>query len=408
MDAMTFQPNSGATGEFCGLLAIRNYQASVGQGQRNICLIPTSAHGTNPASAIKAGMEVVPIHSTSNGDVDLTHLKSLCEKHKDNLSALMITYPSTHGVFEKDIKYICELIHENGGQVYMDGANMNAQSGITSPGYLGADVCHLNLHKTFCIPHGGGGPGMGPIGVKEHLKPFLPGHVLHPDQARRDSPVGTIASAPFSSASILLIPYIYLRALGKQGIRRASQLAILNANYMMNRLKEHFPILYTNENGRIGHEFIVDLRGIKKDTGITEVDICKRLMDYGFHAPTQSFPVAGTVMVEPTESETVEELDRFCDSMINIKKEIELVQSGVWDKDNNPLKNAPHTADFLLSDKLPADYPKEIAAYPLPFVKLRGKYWPSCRRVDDLHGDKNLNVAGYHDQNFYNWAIKED
>lgn len=401
MDAISFQPNSGATGEYAGLLAIRHYQKHNGQGHRDICLTPSSAHGTNPASAKKCGLKVVVVKSDALGNVDFEDLKLNCEKYKESLSCLMITYPSTHGVFEDRVKEINGMIHEYGGQVYMDGANMNAQCGITSPGFIDADVCHLNLHKTFCIPHGGGGPGLGPICVKKHLEPYLPGHTKDPLAPRDSFKVGGITAAHLSSASIATISYIYLRAVGRQGIREATEIAILNSNYMKSRLEKHYPILYQNENSRVAHEFIIDIRPFKKSCGITESDVCKRLLDYGFHGPTVSWPVAGTIMVEPTESESKEELDRYCDAFIQIRKEIKLIEDGIWDKTNNVIKNSPHTSEFLLSDRVPEGYPVNYAAFPLPFVAERGKYWPPVRRVNDLYGDKNPNVCEWTTQEFF-------
>jgi glycine dehydrogenase len=386
MDAISYNSNSGAAGEYAGLLSIRNYQRSKGQGHRNICLIPASAHGTNPASAIKSGFEVKIIASDPQGNIDLQDLKEKCELYKDNLSCFMVTYPSTHGVYEDTIKKAIDMIHQYGGEVYLDGANMNAQVGLTSPGYLGADVCHLNLHKTFCIPHGGGGPGMGPICVKKHLAPFTP-------SLRDGAKTGPISSAEFSSASILSISYLYMKAMGMSGLRQSSTFAILNANYMANRLRGHYNVLFSNPKGRVAHEFIIDIRDIKKASGIGEEDIAKRLIDFGFHSPTMSFPVGGTLMIEPTESENKEELDRFCDALIKIRDEIRLVQEGKYDKTDNPLRNAPHTAAMVLSDSWNHKYSREEAAYPLPWVKARGKYWPPVSRVDNVYGDKNLVVS---------------
>ncbi len=385
MDAICYNSNSGATGEYAGLLSIRNYQKSLGQGHRNICLIPASAHGTNPASAVKSGYDVKIVASDAKGNVDLADLREKCELYKEHLACLMVTYPSTHGVYEDTIRPAIDMVHEFGGQVYLDGANMNAQVGLTSPGFLNADVCHLNLHKTFCIPHGGGGPGMGPICVKRHLAPFTP-------TLRAGAQTGPIASAEFASASILSISYLYMKAMGSSGLRRATTFAILNANYMASRLKGHFAILFANPQGRVAHEFIIDIRDLKKQSGISEEDIAKRLIDYGFHAPTMSFPVAGTLMIEPTESENKEELDRFCDALISIREEIRQVQEGKLDKLDNPLKNAPHTAAMVLSDSWSHKYSREQAAYPLPWVIARGKYWPPVSRVDNVYGDKNLSV----------------
>ncbi|MGY6545911.1 MAG: aminomethyl-transferring glycine dehydrogenase [Cyclobacteriaceae bacterium] len=379
----SLQPNSGAQGEYAGLMVIRAYHQSRGDHHRNIALIPTSAHGTNPASAVMAGMKVVLVKCDESGNIDVEDLKEKAEAHKDNLASLMVTYPSTHGVFEEAIQEICQIIHDNGGQVYMDGANMNAQVGLTSPGRIGADVCHLNLHKTFCIPHGGGGPGMGPICVAEHLVPFLPGNPLV--QTGGTSAITSISAAPYGSASILPISYAYIAMMGGEGLTNATKIAILNANYIKSRLETHYPILYTGKGGRAAHEMILDCRAFK-EIGIEVEDIAKRLMDYGFHAPTVSFPVAGTLMIEPTESETKAELDRFCDAMIAIRAEI---QDGEADKENNVLKNAPHTAQLALADNWDFPYSREKAVYPLPFVK-GNKFWPSVRRVDSAYGDRNL------------------
>jgi len=387
-DACSLQPNAGSQGEYAGLLAIVAYHQSRNQQHRNICLIPTSAHGTNPASAVMVGMKVVTVNCDSKGNIDVDDLHRQAEKHKDNLSALMITYPSTHGVFETNIKDVCSYIHSLGGQVYMDGANMNAQVGLMSPGDLGADVCHLNLHKTFCIPHGGGGPGMGPICVRKHLASFLPSH---PCQTYDDdlSAVGPVSAAPFSSASILPISWMYIRMMGGKGLTHATKMAIMNANYMAARLRKHFTILYTGNNGMVAHEFIVDLRPFKQSAGITEEDVAKRLQDFNFHAPTMSWPVAGTLMIEPTESESLYELDRLCDALIQIRKEIADVESGKLDRQNNPLKNAPHTADVVISDKWDRPYSREQAAYPLPYLR-QNKFWPSVGRLDNVYGDRNV------------------
>ena len=385
-DAVCFNSNSGAAGEYAGLLSINNYLKSTNQGHRNICLIPASAHGTNPASAIKAGLEVRIVASDQHGNICLEDLKVKCDQYKDNLAAFMVTYPSTHGVYEDTIRRAIDMIHEYGGQVYLDGANMNAQVGLTSPGFLGADVCHLNLHKTFCIPHGGGGPGMGPIGVKSHLAPFVP-------SVRKGSGTGPISSSEYSSASILSISYLYMKAMGNEGLRNATKYAILNANYMANRLKDHYNVLFSNQQGRIAHEFILDIRDIKKRSGISEEDIAKRLVDYGFHSPTMSFPVGGTLMIEPTESENKEELDRMCDALIQIREEIRMVEEGKSDPKDNALKNAPHTAEMVTASEWNHKYTREQAAYPLPWVKTRGKYWPSVSRIDNVYGDKNLVVS---------------
>jgi glycine dehydrogenase len=385
--SVSLQPNAGSQGEFAGLMVIRAWHISNGQANRDVVLIPASAHGTNPASAVMAGMRVVVVNSTGEGNIDVADLKAKAEAHRDNLSALMVTYPSTHGVFEESIQDICAIVHANGGQVYMDGANMNAQVGLTSPATIGADVCHLNLHKTFAIPHGGGGPGMGPIGVAEHLAPFLPSHpVIKTGGA---SAIHGLAAAPWSSASILLISYGYIKMLGGDGMTDATRFAILNANYIKSRLEKHYPVLYTRENGRVAHEMIFDLRPLKAQSGIDETDVAKRLMDYGFHAPTVSFPVAGTLMIEPTESESKDELDRFCDAMIAIRGEIQEVIDGKADRQNNVLKNAPHTAAAVSADEWPHPYSRHQAAYPLPFVRAR-KFWPSVGRIDNPYGDRNL------------------
>lgn len=382
----SLQPNSGAQGEYAGLMVIRAYHLSRGDHHRDIALIPTSAHGTNPASAVMAGMKVVLVPCDERGNIDLEALKEKAEAHKDNLAALMVTYPSTHGVFEEAIQEICQTIHDYGGQVYMDGANMNAQVGLTSPGRIGADVCHLNLHKTFCIPHGGGGPGMGPICVAAHLKPFLPGNPYV--STGGTEAITSISAAPFGSASILPISYAYIAMMGGYGLTLATKIAILNANYIKVRLEEHYPILYTGSQNRAAHEMILDCRGFK-DVGVEVEDIAKRLMDYGFHAPTVSFPVAGTLMIEPTESESLAELDKFCDVMIAIREEIREIESGVASKDSNVLKNAPHTADLIISDHWEMPYSREKAAFPLTFVR-ENKFWPTVRRIDSAYGDRNL------------------
>jgi glycine dehydrogenase len=388
---MSLQPNSGASGEYAGLMVIREYLKSIGQGHRNIALIPSSAHGTNPASAAMAGMKVVVTKTLDNGYVDIDDLREKAELHKDNLACLMVTYPSTYGVFEERITEVCELIHQYGGQVYMDGANMNAQVGLTSPANIGADVCHLNLHKTFCIPHGGGGPGMGPIGVAAHLVPFLPGHAVV-DMQGGSHAMTAVSAAPWGSASILLISYAYIRLMGTQGLEDATKYAILNANYIKARLEQHYEILYTGSKGRCAHEMILDTRVFKTASGVEAEDIAKRLMDYGFHAPTMSFPVAGTIMVEPTESEPKSELDRFCDAMIAIKEEVEAIITGEADKTDNPLKNAPHTAHVVTADEWNHKYSRQQAAYPLPYVKA-AKFWPTVGRVNNTHGDRNLICA---------------
>ncbi|WP_196139857.1 aminomethyl-transferring glycine dehydrogenase [Aliikangiella sp. G2MR2-5] len=385
-DAVTVQPNSGAQGEYAGLLAIRGYHESIGEGHRNICLIPSSAHGTNPASAQMANMKVVIVNCDDKGNIDFEDLKAKAEEVSENLSCLMVTYPSTHGVFEETIKDICSLIHEHGGQVYMDGANMNAQVGITSPGLMGSDVSHLNLHKTFAIPHGGGGPGVGPIGVKSHLKPFLPNHAVRKLQGTGENN-GAVSAAPYGSAGVLPISWMYCAMLGKEGLTHSTKMALLNANYLTKRLSEYYPILFTGRNDKVAHECIVDLRPLKAETGITEVDIAKRLMDYGFHAPTMSFPVAGTLMIEPTESEPFCEIERFAEAMISIKKEIEKVASGEWEKGNNPLTNAPHTQFDLLNWNKP--YSIQEGAYPVQ-GQQDNKFWPTVNRIDDVYGDRNL------------------
>ncbi len=385
--AVSLQPNAGSQGEFAGLMVIRAYHHNCGDLNRDVVLIPASAHGTNPASAVMAGMRVVVVASTSEGNIDVADLKAKAEAHRENLSCLMVTYPSTHGVFEESIQDICAIVHANGGQVYMDGANMNAQVGLTSPAAIGADVCHLNLHKTFAIPHGGGGPGMGPIGVAAHLAPFLPSHPII--KTGGTHPIHALAAAPWSSASILLISYGYIKMLGGNGMTDATRFAILNANYIKSRLEKHYPVLYTRENGRVAHEMIFDLRPLKAQSGIDETDVAKRLMDYGFHAPTVSFPVAGTLMIEPTESESKDELDRFCEAMISIREEIQEVIDGKADRQNNVLKNAPHTAAAVSADDWPHPYSRHQAAYPLPFVRAK-KFWPSVGRIDNPYGDRNL------------------
>jgi len=385
-DAVSLQPNSGAQGEYAGLMSIRAYHIARGEGHRDVAIIPSSAHGTNPASAVMAGMKVVITKCDERGNIDLDDLREKAEAHKSNLSALMVTYPSTHGVFEESIREICALIHEFGGQVYMDGANMNAQVGLTSPALIGADVCHLNLHKTFCIPHGGGGPGMGPIGVAKHLAPYLAGH-FHTDGSQQQ--MSAISAAPFGSASILAISYAYIRMMGAEGLTNATKIAILNANYIKERLKGHYEVLYSGANGRAAHEMIIELRPFKQACGVDATDIAKRLMDYGYHAPTVSFPVAGTMMIEPTESESKEELDRFCDALISIRKEIQDIIDGIADAENNPLKNAPHTAATVMSDTWNKPYTRNQASFPLPFVQA-AKIWPSVSRIDDAYGDRNL------------------
>ncbi|MFN8246932.1 MAG: aminomethyl-transferring glycine dehydrogenase [Ferruginibacter sp.] len=384
--ATSLQPNSGAQGEYAGLLTIRAYHADRGQSHRNVILIPISAHGTNPASAVMAGFKVVVTKCDDMGNIDVEDLQANAEKFKDNLAGLMVTYPSTHGVFEESIQDICKLIHDNGGLVYMDGANMNAQVGLTSPGRIGADVCHLNLHKTFAIPHGGGGPGMGPICVNEKLAPYLPGHLT---LANEPKAIPAVSAAPFGSASILLISYAYIKMLGADGLKSSTEYAILNANYMRARLSADYPILYTGKNGTCAHEFIIDLRPFKQSAGIEAEDVAKRLMDYNFHAPTLSFPVAGTIMIEPTESEDKAELDRFCDALLQIREEIRMIENGSMDKTDNPLKNAPHTAYELAEDEWLHPYSRQTAVFPLAFVR-QNKFWPSVKRVNNTYGDRNL------------------
>lgn len=392
-DEVSVQPNAGSQGEFAGLMAIRAYHRANGDAQRTVCLIPSSAHGTNAASAVMAGMQVVVVACDESGDVDLTDLESKITEHRENLAALMITYPSTHGVFEEAVGEICARVHEAGGQVYVDGANLNALVGLAKPGAFGADVSHLNLHKTFAIPHGGGGPGVGPIGVRAHLAPFLPSHPLRPDagpagRGYPDGGMGPVSGAPWGSAGILPIPWMYIRMMGEEGLREATSVAILSANYIAHRLGEHYPILYTAANGTVAHECIVDIRPVTAESGISVDDIAKRLMDYGFHAPTMSFPVAGTLMIEPTESENVDEIDRFCDAMIAIKGEIDAVRTGEWPADDNPLVHAPHTADCLIGEWQHA-YPARMAAFPVSGME-GGKYWPPVRRIDGAYGDRNL------------------
>jgi glycine dehydrogenase len=381
--ATSLQPNSGAQGEYAGLMVIRAYHESRGEGHRNICLIPASAHGTNPASAVMAGMKVVVTKTDEKGNIDVADLEEKVQLHSENLAALMVTYPSTHGVFESSIKQITRLIHENGGQVYMDGANMNAQVGLTNPATIGADVCHLNLHKTFAIPHGGGGPGVGPICVAEQLKPFLPTNPVI--ETGGDTPISAISAAPWGSALVCLISYGYIKMLGTGGLTNATIAAILNANYIKDRLKGKFDVLYTGERGRAAHEMIIDCRPFKAN-GIEVTDIAKRLIDYGFHAPTVSFPVAGTLMIEPTESESLAELDRFCDALLSIRNEIDEASA---DNPNNVLKNAPHTLGMITHDVWEFPYSRQQAAFPLPYV-AENKFWPSIRRTDEAFGDRNL------------------
>ncbi|MGL6027883.1 MAG: aminomethyl-transferring glycine dehydrogenase [Vibrio sp.] len=384
-DAFSLQPNSGAGGEYAGLLAIARYHQSSGESQRNVCLIPSSAHGTNPATAAMLSMQVVVVKCDKNGNIDLADLADKIELHRDHLASIMITYPSTHGVYEQQVREVCDMVHAAGGQVYLDGANMNAQVGLTSPGFIGADVSHLNLHKTFCIPHGGGGPGMGPIGVKSHLAPFLPGHIESGVQGTDFA----VSAADLGSASILPISWAYITLMGAEGLTQATKLAILHANYVMERLRPHYPILYRGANGRVAHECIIDIRPIKEETGISEEDIAKRLMDYGFHAPTMSFPVAGTLMIEPTESEDLAELDRFCAALIAIRSEIDKVKHGQWPLNNNPLVNAPHTQADLCAENWHHPYSRELACFPSAPTKA-SKYWPTVNRVDNVYGDRNL------------------
>jgi glycine dehydrogenase len=391
-DAVSLQPNSGAQGEYAGLLAIRGYHAARGESHRKICLIPSSAHGTNPASAAMVGMDVVVVACDARGDVDVDDLRAKAEKHSKELAAVMITYPSTHGVFEEHIRDICDIVHGHGGQVYLDGANLNAQVGLARPGDYGADVSHLNLHKTFCIPHGGGGPGMGPIGVKKHLAPFLPTHPenRHPaTDGATPHPVGPVSAAPFGSASILTISYIYILMMGGEGLQRATELAILNANYIAARLQPHFPVLYRNARGRVAHECIVDPRPLKQTSGVTVDDIAKRLIDFGFHAPTMSFPVPGTLMIEPTESESKAEIDRFCDAMIAIRLEIAEIEAGRWKVEASPLRHAPHTVHDIADDGWNRAYSRAEGCFPAGSSRT-DKYWCPVGRVDNVYGDRNL------------------
>jgi glycine dehydrogenase len=384
-DAVSLQPNAGSQGEYAGLLAIQAYHRSRGDAERNVCLIPSSAHGTNAASAALAGMRVVVVACRENGDVDLDDLRAKVAEHAERVAALMITYPSTHGVYEHDIADICAAVHDVGGQVYVDGANLNALVGLARPGKFGGDVSHLNLHKTFCIPHGGGGPGVGPVAVRDHLAPYLPGHPLA-DELGDDY---TVSAAPYGSASILPITWAYIRMMGAPGLRAATLTAMASANYIARRLDEYYPVLYTGERGMVAHECILDLRGITKNTGVTVDDVAKRLADYGFHAPTMSFPVPGTLMVEPTESESLAEVDAFCEAMIAIRAEIDNVASGLWTPEDNPLRGAPHTAECLLTDEWTHPYSREQAAYPLG-KSFRPKVWPPVRRIDSAYGDRNL------------------
>jgi len=384
--AVSLQPNAGSQGEYAGLLIIKKYHESRGEGHRRVCLIPSSAHGTNPASAQMVGMQVVVVACDDAGNVDLEDLAKKAEQHSKDLAAVMVTYPSTHGVFEEGITKLCEIVHKHGGQVYVDGANMNAMVGLCAPGEFGGDVSHLNLHKTFCIPHGGGGPGVGPVAVAAHLAPFLPGHRYLDGKPQA---IGAVSAAPYGSASILPISWMYIEMMGAAGLTAATEVAILNANYIARRLRDHYPVLYSGPGGLVAHECILDLRPIKESSGITVDDVAKRLIDYGFHAPTMSFPVAGTLMVEPTESESLFELDRFCDAMIAIREEIRAVESGKLDREDNPLKHAPHTAAVVTADDWKRKYPRSLAAYPVASLR-DGKYWVPVGRADNVYGDRNL------------------
>jgi glycine dehydrogenase len=385
--AITVQPNAGSQGEYAGLLAIHELHRKNGQAQRNVCLIPTSAHGTNPASAAMAGFRVVAVQCDSDGNIDVSDLRKKTEEHAEALAVLMVTYPSTHGVFEEGIVEICDIVHRAGGQVYMDGANMNAQLGLCRPADFGADVCHLNLHKTFCIPHGGGGPGVGPIGVKAHLVDFLPSHPLV--DLKRKFGIGPISAAPYGSASILPISWTYISMMGADGLTHATEVAIANANYIAARLSKYYPVLFKGKNGLVAHECIIDLRQFKKSAGVEVEDVAKRLIDYGYHAPTMSWPVPGTMMIEPTESESKAELDRFCDAMISIYGEIRAIETGEADREDNVLKRSPHTAQDLLSDNWDRSYSRESAAYPAPWTREH-KFWPAVGRIDNVYGDRNL------------------
>ena len=387
-DAVSLQPNSGAQGEYAGLMTIRKFHKSNNQANRNVCLIPDSAHGTNPASAQMCGMKVVVVNCDEDGNVDIEDLKNKAEKHSKDLAALMVTYPSTHGVFEEKIMEICDIIHKLGGQVYMDGANLNALVGVAKPGKFGPDVCHINLHKTFCIPHGGGGPGMGPIACGKHLADFLPTHKVIKESGPEKG-MGAVSAAPWGSSSILPISWMYIKMMGAEGLKKASQVSILNANYISKKLSKDYKVLYTGKNGNVAHECIIDIRPIKASSGISEEDLAKRLIDFGYHAPTMSWPVAGTIMIEPTESENLEEIDKFCNALIKIKKEINLVESSKFDKIDNPLKNAPHTYIELASNEWNHKYTREEAAFPNEYVK-NNKYWAPVARVDNVYGDRNL------------------
>jgi len=388
-DRVSIQPNAGSQGELAGLMAIRGYHRANGQGERNVCLIPSSAHGTNAASAVMAGMKVVVVKAAEDGAVDLDDLRRQCDLHADDLAAIMVTYPSTHGAYEDSITELCEIVHGHGGQVYVDGANLNALLGYAKPGEFGGDVSHLNLHKTFCIPHGGGGPGVGPVAVREHLAPYLPSHAMHPEADKRDG-IGPISAAPYGSAGILPISWAYIRLMGAEGLTRATAVAVLSANYIASRLDEHFPVLYRGHGGLVAHECILDLRGLTKETGVSVDDVAKRLVDYGFHAPTMSFPVAGTLMVEPTESEDLAEIDRFCDSMIAIRAEIERVRAGEWTPEDSPLRGAPHTSRAMVGE-WDRPYSRELAVFPTGLDP--DKYWPPVARIDQAYGDRNLVCA---------------
>jgi glycine dehydrogenase len=385
--AFSMQPNAGSQGEYAGLMVIRAYHRSRGEAHRDVCLIPVSAHGTNPASAAMAGMTVVVVACDTHGNVDLTDLEAKAAEHRDRLAAVMLTYPSTHGVFEAGVRRVCQIVHTHGGQVYMDGANMNAMVGLCRPGDIGADICHLNLHKTFCIPHGGGGPGVGPIGAAQHLAPFLPGHPV--TKLGGPDAIGPVSAAPFGSAGILPISWVYIAMMGRDGLTKATQVAILNANYMAKRLEKHFSILYAGDSGLVAHEFILDLREFKDRAGVEAMDVAKRLMDYGFHAPTVSFPVAGTLMIEPTESETKAEIDRLCDALIRIRAEIQEIIDGRQPRTNNLLKNAPHTASVVTATEWNRPYSREQAAFPAPWIGSN-KFWPSVSRIDEAYGDRHL------------------
>ncbi len=388
-DRVSIQPNAGSQGEFAGLLAIRAYHRDQGQGERDVCLIPSSAHGTNAASAVMAGMRVVVVKAGDDGSVDLDDLRAQCEAHADDLAAIMVTYPSTHGAYEATITELCEIVHAHGGQVYVDGANLNALLGHARPGEFGGDVSHLNLHKTFCIPHGGGGPGVGPVAVREHLARYLPTHPMHPEERKRQG-IGAISAAPYGSAGVLPISWAYIRLMGAAGLTRATAVAVLSANYIARRLEEHFPVLYRGHGGLVAHECIVDVRGLTRDTGVTVDDVAKRLVDFGFHAPTMSFPVAGTLMVEPTESEDLVEIDRFCDAMIAIRAEIEQVRAGEWSAEDSPLRAAPHTTRALAGEWERA-YDRSLGAFPAGTDP--DKYWPPVARIDQAYGDRNLVCA---------------